>query len=117
MRKYITIDHDTSDTMPAAHISTGLPSLMPNILQRLLPNPRRPLSAETVQRILTRVINNQRHNYGRLFDVSQPKIITWGTLEDGTTVCIVEDSYSGIRHMWTLDRVTFRPVSYGKVDA
>ncbi|PDT38155.1 hypothetical protein CO671_01795 [Rhizobium sp. M10] len=117
MRKYITIDHDTSDTMPAVHTSTGLPSLMPNILQRLLPNPRRPLSAETVHRILTRLINNHHHSYERLLDVYKPKIIMWGTLEDGTTVAILEDSGTGIRHMWSLDRMTFRPVSYGKVDA
>ncbi len=112
MRKYITIDHDASDNMPVVSTQTGLPA----ILQRMLPNSRRPLSSDAVQRILTRAIANNRLSYQRLLNVNDPRIISWGTLEDGTTVAIVEDNYTGIRYMWSLDRETFRPVSYGPVD-
>ncbi|OHV78404.1 hypothetical protein [Rhizobium sp. LCM 4573] len=105
---------------PARRISAGPNSFVPAILQRILPvfpHAQRPLSAETVQRILTKVIR-ETGSYGRaLLGVYGPGLVDWGILPDGTTVAIVEDSLTGIRHLWSLDNATFEPVSYGMVDA
>lgn len=105
---------------PVKRVPAGSQAFFPAILQRILPvfpHAQRPLSAETVQRILSKVIEGAG-TYGRtLLGVYGPELVDWGILPDGTTVAIVEERSTGIRHMWSLDNVTFEPVSYGMVDA
>ncbi|MXN47192.1 hypothetical protein GR138_18505 [Shinella kummerowiae] len=107
----LTIEHQVTPA-PSAMARTG------GIAARHFDHdPTEPLHPDVVQRILVRAIENAANNYDYILGLYTPRLIAWGTLQDGTTVGMVEDNQTGVRYLWTVHPVHFKPVSYGPVNA
>jgi hypothetical protein len=99
--------------------ASGTAPRQPAVVEILPPEPKpaakpkRPLSFNTVERILERAIENNDlpdMEYGA-------ELIEWDKLDDGTTVGVVEDEETSVRYHWTVCPKTFEPLNLGPVDA
>lgn len=71
-----------------------------------------PLSFQAVQRILERNVQND----GLPGLGSRFSLIEWDELPDGTTVCVIENDWNGVRYHFTVCPITFKPINLGPVD-